>query len=613
MFLCLALPFSKVIAASKTNIGCLYCFEQLNQSSPLLMMSFMILGYFFFAGIHRYQFWERLSAMSKGILVHYHQAFKFTLILSTSSFFLFFAVSLIIAGRDLLNQRLFVQIIFNSFQYFFLLPAIGFLSGVLVSFVKNEILCSLILLIILIILTPFPEMLIGLTLSPFILKAIHYFKLWPRTPYILPRYSYGLEGNKEKLFISLFCLSIVGALILYLAIRNKKERKAKHYLSVFFLLAAAAFFFWQSSYNFSFLPISRYILDEGPTIDQNYYNRNQRSKGQSGKDDSFKVVAYSGTISISDRLIADMNLEYKDLHTQPLELTLYHHFRVKEIHLGEYSVHFEQEMDTIRILDALPFSGILTIRYEGHGNRYISNHNAIFLPSGFPYYPMPGDHSLYIDSLYGFYPVIPSYQCRFDVSVQYKWPIYSNLSVSAGGQLHGEAQAMSIFSGMYNSIQIQDVQVIYPSLNPAMSEESIRKNFEFAAAENAFMMNKNLVVLDRVFNAVSPYEKFILTDDFLLLENINSTEIYKDIWKFNPEKYPTYLLLKHAERNDDEYHQRALVGKRSDNEFYRFYEIIENDPARRNRILEMIRAYIFNNGDIRTASEVISDLEGYIE
>lgn len=602
------------------NLGISDSIQQLNQSAIILMMGYLLLGYFLFSSIHRHAFWERLYVIPRGLLIHYNQALKINLLLSSLSFTFYVAVSLAALGGDFALQRLRIQIVLNAIQYFFLLPAVGFQLGVLISFIKNQNVCYLILLVLLILFSPFPQMLFALTAFPVIVKLLHYVNLWPDAPYMPTPYSYGLEINQEKTNILLLWLFFTILLTHYLSIpkhtSNNKRLVTEKNITMVVLCSSVLYLGWQTSQPYSFLPNSKYIDLEGPVVDQKYYmdiNKDTFASDETiNKEGAFQILKYSGTISISDCLRANLQLEYTNLESQTMNLLLYHGFQVKDIWCGKNKIDFQQRGDTIQIFDKIPSAGTLAIRYHGHGGRYVSNNNAIFLPSGFPYYPMPDLHPLYYSSLNGFYPLAPAVETTFDIQINYKWPIYSNLSLSNDGHAEGSSQAMALFSGLYSKVEVDDTTLLYPALDPNLNSNKVVDFYQNVLCQHS-PSKKRLIVVDDAINTISPYERYIDTDDFTLIGSLfpeDYWDLINAIWEFYPAKYQSYLFLKYAEKNDEEYHQRARVYEKNKNNYYHLYQFVEQNEEDRDERIAIIRRYIFDNNDARTPEEFIATLEG---
>jgi len=75
-----------------------------------------------------------------------------------------------------------------------------------------------------------------------------------------------------------------------------------------------------------------------------------------------------------------------------LEFTLYHGYTVQEAKLGEQNLPWKREGDLLRLKwPGGKKEGTVVLRVEGSpGSGGVLKPQAIYLPSGFPWYPIPG-------------------------------------------------------------------------------------------------------------------------------------------------------------------------------------------------------------------------------
>ncbi|MBE3594000.1 MAG: hypothetical protein IMX04_02995 [Candidatus Carbobacillus altaicus] len=157
-----------------------------------------------------------------------------------------------------------------------------------------------------------------------------------------------------------------------------------------------------------------------------------------------------------------------------LEFTLYHGYTVQEAKIGEQSLPWEQEGDLLRIKwPGEKKEGSIVLRVEGSpGSGGVLKPQAIYLPSGFPWYPVPGKwrvaESIYTQPAFGYQ--IPSLFLNleleeptyFNISVSSPLKIYSNLSETGANAFRGTASGPTLLAGKLVEARVNGFRIVAP-------------------------------------------------------------------------------------------------------------------------------------------------------
>jgi len=157
-----------------------------------------------------------------------------------------------------------------------------------------------------------------------------------------------------------------------------------------------------------------------------------------------------------------------------LEFTLYHGYTVQEAKLGEQNLPWKREGDLLRLKwPGGKKEGTVVLRVEGSpGSGGVLKPQAIYLPSGFPWYPVPGKwrvaESIYASPAFGYqFPSLflnleleePS---DFKVWVSSPLKIYSNLPEAGANAFHGTASGPTLLAGKLVEARVNGYRIVAP-------------------------------------------------------------------------------------------------------------------------------------------------------
>lgn len=180
----------------------------------------------------------------------------------------------------------------------------------------------------------------------------------------------------------------------------------------------------------------------------------------------FKVSKYKMVFDVQRELKAEVEvwIDGNDLHDY--DFTLYHGYKIKCVKDGNgHELPFEQKGDYATIVgDNLER---LIFEYEGCCKRYYSTVQGVFLPAYLEYYPVPGKRPVYKNEYYYTGNTLEGlgYEVYFDIMINTKEKVYSNLEEIDKNHVSGTADGVTLFCSPFAAeMQIGQCRIIYPVL-----------------------------------------------------------------------------------------------------------------------------------------------------
>lgn len=183
--------------------------------------------------------------------------------------------------------------------------------------------------------------------------------------------------------------------------------------------------------------------------------------------ESFRVQSYVMKLKLRRQMEAEVTIYLDDHDLNTYAMTLYHLYQIDSItdeegtelpyqRNGDYLIVERQEKE----LEAI------TVRYHGGCANFYSNQTQVNLPGWFCYYPMPGWHELYDAENFEYYCNVLEYPVPFDVDIDAKATIYSELERVEGNHFQGNDIGPSFVAGYVKEYCTEDgIRIVYPYLD----------------------------------------------------------------------------------------------------------------------------------------------------
>ena len=228
------------------------------------------------------------------------------------------------------------------------------------------------------------------------------------------------------IFWVFFCIAI--------SVTMKKKNKKRIIASLIAMLATFIIAMFPSGASYQFFAMSN---SDAWVHDQIYYdeyftkyqtkNKETLKQVENYKDDC-KVISYEMNFDISNELNAQVIVKPSAKDKEKYYFTLYHGYNIKKISDEKGNeLKFKRVADFIEIYNNKEIEKI-NFKYSGHCGFFYSTSQAVNLPGGFAYYPIPGWHTVYSSENGGFENNLLSNEAKFSVSIHnVKYKLYSNL------------------------------------------------------------------------------------------------------------------------------------------------------------------------------------------
>lgn len=326
------------------------------------------------------------------------------------------------------------------------------------------------------------------------------------------------------------------------------------------------------------------------------------------KSAEFQISGYRMDFDIGRILSARVAVELKDTALSQYEFTLYRGY--------EISVAQDQNANTLRFTQSADYVTVypnateetlreITFIYKGFSPKYYSNSQGAFLPGYFPYYPRPGIHPL-AEKAIGFVQytrIVPEQPVSFSLTVRGPLNCYTNLEEVEKNQFSGSSTGLTVISGFYRTIEIEQTQIVYPYIE--LNEKKLRTNLTDFLKKHDYKKILFVPGLESDY-----YLDFVEFGDCLLLTTVywlNDLYASRNLprIKYNAnDAFNVYL-----NRPDD--FERYVKEDREIN--HESYFVMLDDAFQKlgkDELEKQCRAYLDNAQDKRTSREFFDDLLG---
>lgn len=513
------------------------------------------------------------------------------------------------------------------FLYFVLLPQWAIVLGFLLSRLKHIIFCYIFSLLILLLMMPVSkEFLYQLYQgeNPLFYQIFETSRIFPILDYA--NHAYGIAAE-NAIFCNVLFWLLVFLAVYFTSLYRHVRQKRLLYTSVILLSLGLGMF------AIAVQPTSKYLSGSdspywGGGHDQLYYYKHQQPEEKSAQIDI-------GSIDLKFKIRRDLQAKAMLQYTSAYErienptFTLYHGYQVKSIYGSDnIPLPFHQESDTIYLDMPIPGKGNLTFTYQGHGHRYYSNDQGIFLPANFCYYPLPGCLRLWdVDAADMLPPLRFSKPIHYKLDVDYSGgTLYTNLNSTASNHFEGDALGLSLFAGLFREESIQGKPCLLPYNDHKASEiaaslEELKKGLDTPWKHK--IKSAQWILEPPSINQIGRYDTIYLDGEQLIFKDTHCLSTYAHVYDVSPAKRRIEDLI--VELSDEDlylFEKTAEIEKAMSEAYKKEGRTDINYPQRLHLRLQKIREYwpdediitylkkyIENEADKRSYIEVIDDLE----
>lgn len=354
-----------------------------------------------------------------------------------------------------------------------------------------------------------------------------------------------------------------------------------------------------------YMPSSKVIMDQrninGPNADYEYYTKHEDDI--TIEKNNFNITDLSMEISTNLMLKAKVVIKVDNKNLEKYKFTLYHGYNIKNIKINDKDVNFNRNLDYFEINNTQNYEiDTITINYDGYSSRYYSNIQGTILPGFLPFYPMAGYQEVYDLNYQSFVPNHSDKNINFNVNVSSMKQFYSNLNESEKNHFSGNAESLSLVSGLYKSILVNDIKIIYPYLDiKEMNKNSIENYInKFKASNIDNNKIKTIIILPSLnqgkFETVYSNNNYMISRWIVDIQNDYIESL------INKDKLELYYCID-AFENDNESYQETK-------KYFCFTALFEENLKEhdKNEFYEKCNHYLFDSNDKRTIEEFLEDL-----
>ena len=288
------------------------------------------------------------------------------------------------------------------------------------------------------------------------------------TPYSISMQdtAYGQSLEPFRWALVLFWLCLCTALIVW-KLRGRKKAGLRILSGVLAVLCVFGLYgYWTPGSNWRTPALEK--LDNMVEHDTGYYGNygENNSRFTEVNPPRFAVTACDLELSVWKELNATAELTLDGTNLDSYDFTLYHKYKVQSVTDGAGNpLSYRRWQDYLRIENPGQTAlDVIRITYHGYHSVMYSSAQGIFLPGGFAYYPMEGQHAVYDEfGIMMNMDTLPQTKRQFTVRVQGLCPaVFTNLEQQEDGSFSGSSRALTVLGGMYHTKFIEETEVIVP-------------------------------------------------------------------------------------------------------------------------------------------------------
>lgn len=457
---------------------------------PIMFFVFIIISYEMFYQCKKHKLDEVVSTIKKGKVKEIGGIFFILTVMDVIlSFISFFACYIFYQEKNIGNHDYIMYTARVIIIYVFLPLVLSMFLGMLAAQFKNRITgISVALILYFIFDSTFVSFLMALFISNADLSNLSLlFAVIYRCPEMIVDRNYFITAENIHIYRIIFWIVACITLVMIKNIKNNFK------VAVFLLVVVLAFnvAMTPSGASYQFFEMSNC---DAWVHDQIYYgdyftryetkNKEILKQVKDYKDD-FVADSYEMNLDISNELNAKVSVKPSVKNKEKYHFTLYHGYKVKKVsdETGN-DLEYKQVADFIEVYSRNKNIEEINFEYSGHCGFFYATSQAVNLPGGFAYYPIPGWHAVYSGEEDEFKNNLLKNRAEFSVSVHNpKFKLFSNLiekkSSDDVGRFEGKSNTLLLIGNPYlKKKNIEGVDVIYSEMELEQVPEQNKEDYQ---------------------------------------------------------------------------------------------------------------------------------------
>ncbi|MCI5659030.1 MAG: hypothetical protein MR280_00030 [Clostridium sp.] len=431
-------------------------------------------------------------------------------------------------------------------------------------------------------------------------KLMQIFSLLPSSMRYAPNNQIGIPWDLNKIAQLLFFMVFSATVVGLICARTKAKRWWTGGLGL--LLSAVLL----TGY---FMPVSVPVMDLSTSsvfADAAYYETIHAGEQRNVAAD-FRVKKYRLDFSVGLNLTGSAKVYVDRSELTSYRFTLYHGYKVKQVtdQTGA-ALDFRREYDYVTVTRGGAAVEYLCLEYTGKSPKYYSSYAGVCLPANFAYYPIPGYRELFKDFYYGFIDCSLPYDTAFDVHCSGRKQMYCNLAARGDNHFAGNARSITLLSGFYDTLKLNNTLVVYPKYADTEIRARIKKNMGTFTKEHRDIRTIFIMDADNLtqYEHLRSYDGYLVTSSIYDMEQ-SYFESQIDISKLHFYKMFVYYYNEKVDREELE-----RLKQSEDPEKYPMVQIILKLSASKNREAAAAETeqYLTNSKDTRAPMTFLQEL-----
>lgn len=457
---------------------------------PIMFFIFILISYEMFYQSKKHNLDEVVCTIKNGKIKEIGSIF-FILIAMDGilSFLSFFACYNYYQEKNIINNAYMTYTVRVIIIYVFLPLVLSMFLGMLAAQFKNRITgISVALILYFLFDSTFVSFLMALFISNIDLSNICLlFAVIYRSPEMIADRNYFVTAENVHIYRIIFWIVVCIALIV---MKNTKN-VFKILTSLLIVVLAFNVAMIPSGASYQFFQMSNC---DAWVHDQIYYeeyftkyeskNKEILKQVKNYKDD-FTADSYEMNFDISNQLNAKVLVKPSVKNKEKYNFTLYHGYKVKKVSDEKGNeLEYKRVGDFIEIYNNNKNIEEIQFEYSGHCGFFYATSQAVNLPGGFAYYPIPGWHTVYSGEEDEFKNNLLKNKSEFLVNVHSaKYKLYSNLTEKETSddviRFEGKANTFLLIGNPYlNKKNIGGVDVIYSEMESEQNPEKQKEDYQ---------------------------------------------------------------------------------------------------------------------------------------
>lgn len=459
------------------------------KSLPIMFFVFIIISYEMFYQCKKHKLDEVVRTIRNGKIKEIGGIFFILIAMDVIlSFISFFACYSYYQEKNIINNAYMIYTVRVIIVYIFLPLVLSMFLGMLAAQFKNRITgISVALILYFLFDSTFVSFLMALFISNVDLSNLSLiFAVIYRCPEMIVDRNYFITAENVHIYRIFFWIVVS---IAFIVIKNTKN-SIKVAVSLLAVAVAFSIAMHPSGASYLFFEMSTcdaWIHDQVYYTDYytKYETKNKKilKQVENYKDD-FVADSYEMNLDISNELNAIVSVKPSVNNKEEYHFTLYHGYNVKKVSDDKGNdLEYKRVGDFIKIYSKNKNIEEINFEYSGHCGFFYATSQAVNLPGGFAYYPIPGWHTVYSGEG-EFKNNLLKNKAEFSVSVHNgKFKLYSNLKEKETSddvtRFEGKANTFLLIGNPYlKKKNIEGVDVIYSQMENEQDPEQQKEDYQ---------------------------------------------------------------------------------------------------------------------------------------